>query len=596
MLERRNLLFDFEVFPHWWCMSHRYDDSPSEDLIITSDMDDAVKRIKFLISSSRLIGFNIKAYDLYIMNAIVNGLTPERIYQISEDLISNVSTPWTKTWSHYSWNWIDLFSDWKFGSLKMFEANQGLPIVESSVPFGKENLTDEDKADIIKYCHADTWASYLLWEKRRDYFGIHEFVSSEFGVALNKAYQKTMASLTAAAVQARKPTNILPEDKSKDIYVLDYIDRILHTTPFDYLLINERSERVYEYEGDRFILGVGGVHSDYDKPIIVESNDERTVWSIDFTQYYPNMLVKFKLMPRSVPEVGVAIFTRMIQAVKDLKVEISRLKHSGDHVAAAQLNSKRDKYKVLINALSGAMRNKWSNFYDPSRIITMCAVGQFLLIAIVLDIKKSFPGTEILQTNTDGAYLLVPNEYDLQAKMDEIMNLIHFDIEVDACKKIIQRDVNNYVCVFKDGSVKTKGAWIYKKRDLFKPAKYAVCSIAVLNYLLYGTPIEETIRNDRDIMDFVCCAKTGGTFQETIYRVDDADTPTTSTNRFIASKGVKGVLYKVKDKSYHKVADCPSNCLLLNESIDEYDFDTLNVDYDFYIKYAHDLLPNFYIL
>ena len=595
--ERRNVIFDFEVFPEWWVCVFRDTEDPDTTFEISSETPNYVSKFKTALAKYRLIGFNIKMYDLLVLNAIINFLQPKDVYQVSQDLINDIDTAWTKTFAHYKWDWIDLFNDWKFGSLKMYEANSGLSIVETSIPFGKTNLTDDEKAEIIKYCKADTWATYKLWMDRRDYFTIHEFVAEQYNVPLRKAYQKTMQALTAEAMQAQKPALISAEDKRKDIYVLDYIDSIIHRSPFDYLLPENSEEKVFMVDGDKFYLGVGGVHSDYDEPIIVRSNEESTLYSIDVTQYYPNMLTKFKLMPRSVPQIGVSIFQGMIDKVKSLKVEMNAC---SDLTEAKKLKSKRDKYKVLINAVSGAMRSKYSKFYDPSRIITMCAVGQFLLISVVIEIKQKCPGVEILQTNTDGAYLLIPNKYkdEFLKIMDNVMALSKLEFEIDKGDVLIQRDVNNYAFV-KGNKVKWKGSWIYDARPAFRPSLFAISHIAVLKNLLYDIPIEETIRNEKDIMNFVACAKTGK-FDETLYDNGEVMTPTSNVNRFIASKKVKqGLLFKVKydeDGTMRKslVPNCPPNAMLLNEDIGTYNIEDLEIDYDFYIKYAYELMPNFH--
>lgn len=616
---KTNVIFDFEVFPEWWGVCFRRVSDPEDTWEITSETKEYKRQLLETIRDYRLIGFNIKAYDLLILNAIVCDLRPTEVYQVSEDIIHDVRTTWTATFNHYRWDWIDVFNDWKDGSLKMYEANSGMSIVETSIPFGKKNLTDEEKREILTYCYHDTYATYKLWLARRDYFGIHEFVSKRYGLPLKSCLQKTMQSLTAAAMQAEYSKDIYPEDKRDDIYCLDYISEHLDgVDPFKYLLsLDDQTERTFIHDGDRFNLGVGGIHSDYGHPVIAKSDDEKTVWTMDFTQYYPNMLIKFKLLSRTVPKQGWDIYADMIEKVKSLKVAMNE---ETDPDKKKAMKSERDKYKVLINSVSGAMRSKYSKFYDPTRIITMCTVGQFLLIAITADIKKSFPGTELLQTNTDGAYFLVPNKYDFEAKLNEIMDKLHFDIEVEKAKMLVQRDVNNYLLVESDGKVKSKGRWSSAERDKLKPASYAVSRKAVFNFLLYGTPIEETIRDDKDIMDFVTCSKTGSTFDYTIYRTkpqefvvvgkgkdrkvklvkpsEDDFIKTSNTNRFVAVTDVKyGQLMKVSDGDNYSesiVPDCPAKCKLLNDDISTYNFDDLHIDYDFYIAYSYGLLPNFY--
>ena len=216
-------------------------------------------------------------------------------------------------------------------------------------------------------------------------------------------------------------------------------------------------------------------------------------------------------------------------------------KRQGNFESAKQAKSLRDKYKVLINAVSGAMRNKYSKFYDPSRIITMCAVGEFLLIAVVKDLKKQFPGTEVLQTNTDGAFLYVPNWEGFEEAVEKINKRIGFTFEVDAGKMLVQNNVNNYIFVKDNGQAKSKGSWVYPKRDRLKPASYAISHIAAFKLLIDGTPIEETVRNCTDIMDFAMCVKSGSTFERTIYKTNNQELEVNNTNRFVVSRSGIGL-------------------------------------------------------
>ena len=592
--KRTKLIFDFEVFPEWWCCCTRLVSNPDMTNCITSDQPNAIGKISQLIDDYCLVGFNDKAYDLLIMYAIKNGLLPPEVYRVSEDIISNKKTNWTSHFGHYRWNWIDLYNDWRYGSLKMFEANQGMSIVESSVPFGTCNLTVEEKTDIIRYCHADTFASYKLYQYRKDYFGIHELISDKYDVPLQKAYQKTMQALAAEAMKAVKATDISYEDKDADIYVLDYIRSILDGVDIDFDVTDEDMEDMYYvYDGDRFKLGLGGIHSDYGDSIVVDSDKDKTIYAIDAAQYYPHLQYNFKLLPRTVSDIGRDIFKGMIDIVYDLKMHVAALEQEGRYDEAAAANTERDKYKVLINAVSGAQRNRWSKFYDPTRVITMCLVGQYFLIAIAVDLKKSFPGTEILQTNTDGIYVLVPNQYDVESKIKSIGDKFNFKFDVERARKLIQRNVNNYILIKDNGHVKTKGSWAYGKRNSLKPPQYPITHIAVFELMVHGTPIADTIRSCKDIMNFACCVKSGHTFEKTVYTAFDNDMEVNNTNRYVVSKHGQGTLYKIKDGSKNRFPDCPNNIILINDDISTYRIEQLDIDYDFYIDYANKLLPNF---
>ena len=100
-----NLIFDCEVFASFWCICTL--DMNNVKGLITSDDLDAQQRVKRLIINNRLIGFNCRQYDLIILNAISMGLSTNRVRQVSDDIINNLETPWTKTFNHYRWDWID---------------------------------------------------------------------------------------------------------------------------------------------------------------------------------------------------------------------------------------------------------------------------------------------------------------------------------------------------------------------------------------------------------------------------------------------------------------------------------------------------------
>src|SRR5690606_10190251 len=72
------------------------------------------------------------------------------------------------------------------------------------------------------------------------------------------------------------------------------------------------------------------------------------------------------------------------------------------------------------------------------------------------------------------------------------------------------RDVNNYIAVYPKGKVKRKG--VYRPSGLVenKNPNMDICAEAVTNYLVDGTPIERTVRECRDIRQFVVVRKVKG--------------------------------------------------------------------------------------
>ena len=159
--------FDFEVYPHWWCCCFGdYNDSIDEDIknnfvVVTSNDENARDKFMNIVREKNicLVGYNIKHYDLMIANGIYQGFDAEHIRMIN-DIIINPSNQF-KSKEHQR---MAPFANRKLSgicyydqmddndpssSLKDKEAILGLDIRETEVPFDKEDLTNEDKVNII---------------------------------------------------------------------------------------------------------------------------------------------------------------------------------------------------------------------------------------------------------------------------------------------------------------------------------------------------------------------------------------------------------------------------------------------------------------
>jgi hypothetical protein len=105
---------------------------------------------------------------------------------------------------------------------------------------------------------------------------------------------------------------------------------------------------------------------------------------------------------------------------------------------------------------------------------------------------------------------------------DEWQETKHLILEEDKIRKIVQKDVNNYVMVFDSGKVKTKGAYVTYG---IAPAgafsinnNYPIVKKAVIEYFVNNTPVEQTIRNCDEIHQFQIIAKAGGGYKS-VHRV-----------------------------------------------------------------------------
>lgn len=115
----------------------------------------------------------------------------------------------------------------------------------------------------------------------------------------------------------------------------------------------------------------------------------------------------------------------------------------------------------------------------------------------------------MIQINTDGITVRIPvyekrHFYNLCKEWEKETGLI---LEYVAYKKMIIRDVNNYMGLYMDGKVKYKGTFktyeqTIKDEEYHKSLSQTIVAEAVAKYFLEDIPVEKTIMECENIFDF----------------------------------------------------------------------------------------------
>lgn len=610
--------FDFEVFPNWWlCV---FGDMPEDTKNITeqckkdfyyvsSDMPDCRDLlIQYLKEDGYILaGYNVKGYDLVIANAIYQGFTPQQV-KIVNDMIINPGTMWSsrehirlqpfvrKRLSGISYQ--DLMDD-STGSLKEKESVLGLSVLESSIPFDKEDLTEDDKVDIILYCKQDVYAAMMFYVKVVTPYTMSKLaLGTKFNISEKTCRASTNANLVSIVLNAKKTEfadaekiEIELPDKIKPYCYENVPSKILEK-----LLTSNESFTAKVFNND-VSYGNGGIHSVLRNTLYVESNDEWVLLNVDATSYYPSMLIQFDCLSRcsQTPEVFSYIYNE--------RIRIKHLEHKTDEDEANQLA-----YKLVLNTTFGASGNQYIGLYDPHMCTRTCRLGQIFLTALACKLVDSVPSLSIIQTNTDGILVYVRRKYmdKVDACMKEWTNVSGISMEKDEVIKIWQRNVNNYMLLEYDkGKVvrKVRGAWL---RDTYLRPGYVtigtlnsyVCTRAVQNYLIDGTDILKSIVLNNNVEDFVMTCTKGPSYRGVVHRMaDGTEVPCYKNNRVYASKDTSlGKLYKYKVRlgktSYTMMSDTPDYCRTINEDLSTYKFEDIkkDLDYMYYVRKAISLL------
>ena len=615
------LIFDCEVFPNWWCFV--FSDLNKNIKVITSENFNKLELFN-IISSHILVGFNIKNYDLKILDAIMGDNNPNRLYKLSKSIIDDTPDVLNNIYFWNKYMFSDLFDDWKNGSLKEFESNIGMDIKESDVSFDKEKLTAKDIEDIIFYCKHDVEATIELFKEREEYLNAKIELAKMFNIPVFKALKCTNAKLSSIilkAVPIERPLEtkyVLPE-KVKDYVYKNLPEEIIKL--FETLNFEEKSVKLFDNE---ITFGIGGIHSILSENIYTKTNDKYQLINVDVTSYYPNLLMHFNYMSRNVPDPKVYsdIYVLRKQLKKQAQEELAT---NGKTDKYKQLQSAQTGLKLILNTVYGATKNKYNALYDPYMAGSLCYTGQILLAALANKLYNNIKDLKVIQTNTDGILVKVPKEYieKLKAIVSEWESMVGFTMEYDYVDEFYQRDVNNYIEVTGNPKdpYKLKGKWSNQadidavETNLNAP----ITHLAILNYYTKNIPVEKTIYDCKDISHFCFTTKTGRTYKQCYYNIKDDYISVNKVNRVIATTDTsKGSLYKYKpleesekpnpfldDKKlkefkkkehlfinkYHlpigrmdKIAEIPEHCELINDSLEDSYFKIL--DKDWYINFT----------
>ncbi len=618
--------FDFEVFPEWWCctfgdlpddvteLSHLQENLKESFRVVSSDDVNARDALMKEFREGRVMtGYNIKGYDLEITNGIYQSFDPETLYCLSQ-LIVNKETPKDQklaqmlipfvTKRYNGATYLDLF-DSSTGSLKNKEAILGLDIRETTVPFGKRNLTQQDKDDVIVYNKHDVWSSmYWYLDTVKPFVDTRLSLCKVFNLPLAYGYKKTNASLISLVLDAKKmpfadETKI---DIELPVQIRSYCKDNLPEYVYEYILHNNKPLTVKLFE-NKVKFADGGIHSEYDtdsfslskthdRPVLhVKSNAEWVLMNADAGSYYPSIMIFLKTLSRCIrkPELFIKIYNE--------RLRIKHLENPTPEDILLQLV-----YKLILNTTFGASGCEGLDLYDPYMRTCTCRYGQLFLAAFANKVYTVLNGNvKVIQTNTDGVlfYCRRKDIPTIKKLMQEWHDLSGITLEDEYAEEIWQRDVNNYLMIKEGGKTKCKGGWlnhtkVIKGYPRIAPLTSYAVGRAITDYLAKNKDIEASIRNNTNLEDFMMTFIVGGSFDNTVYRYDNGmEIDSLRNTRMIASTDTRlGTQYKLKGTQYFKCAGCPDHGLLLDNDVRSAKFEHYKdqIDYSFYLNLAKDKL------
>lgn len=262
-------------------------------------------------------------------------------------------------------------------------------------------------------------------------------------------------------------------------------------------------ERTFTYAGTSYTLATGGLHSN-EIPAIYVADDKQTIVDRDVTSYYPNLIRSLKVCQK---HLNPKAWFRIADTIVDERTEhkhlakdkslslILQIKH---FTAAACL-------KIVANAgIFGKMGSEKSFLCDKKAMYKVTINGQLFLLMLIERLEDA--GIHVISANTDGIVTIVPK--GLEETADNICHWwekhLGLELEFTSYSKYITEGVNSYLTVKPDGKKKFKGRMNPKMylEDLSKGYNSPIVAKAVTEYFINGTPVMETLRNSKSILDF----------------------------------------------------------------------------------------------
>ena len=235
--------------------------------------------------------------------------------------------------------------------------------------------------------------------------------------------------------------------------------------------------------------------------------------------------------------------------------------------------------------------------YDPMAVMKIRINGQLLLLMLTERIVAA--GGKMIQINTDGILYLFDKD-----KLDKLNEILHqweletkLTLETDEFEAFYQYAINDYLGVLK-GFSESRDYKLLKRKGLFidevslgKGMQPVIIPKALTEYFINGIPVEETIRNCKNLNHFITYQKVSRD-----YKVEYNAKLISRINRYYASTNGH-YLFKCKVNSEGRRSDYnhmlkASGVTIVNNLQELQEFPT-NINYNYYIREAMKIITQF---
>lgn len=557
--------YDFEVFVHDWCVTII---NPIEKImtVIVNDVG-ALKRYYKKHQDQFWVGYNSRNYDTFIMKCLLLGMNPKKV---NDDIIVRNMKGWqiNREFKNVKFLNFDIYTK---NSLKTLEGFMGNDIRETEVDFNlQRKLTPQEIRQTIKYNIHDVEQTIEVFRRNIYLYESQIQLIETFGMDI-ELIGATQAQLTAKILECEK----LEHNDEFDIEIVP----TLHLKKYVYAKEWFEDENNLDYKksfsmnicGVPHQFGWGGLHGCPEEPLHIKGR----LFHVDVNSYYPSQIIRYDFMTRN---------SRNPKRYEGIYKYRLQLKAEGKKKEQAP-------YKIVLNGAYGMMKDKYSLAYDPKMANNICINGQLMLTDLLEHLE---PYITLIQSNTDGLIIQVEDD---EEKINKVMNICHrwehrtgMGLGFDEITEIFQKDVNNYVFRFASGKLERKGAYVMELDDLNNDLP--IVNKALVDYMMNGVAVEETIGNCDEIKQFQKIVKVSSNYEGAWHNGEYLHD---KTFRVFASKDKKDTYlgkFKYKGSTIEKFGNTPDFAFIMNENVNGVKV-TKKLDKQWYIDLARKRLKDF---
>ena len=350
-------------------------------------------------------------------------------------------------------------------------------------------------------------------------------------------------------------------------------------------------EKVIQFYGTTYTIATGGLHSQ-DRPAVLTSTDKYTYVHYDISSFYPSVMVAYNIAPKHLNN---NVFVKMVDYFRLTRIKCKHTKDEDGLVVAGVHNKlAAEALKIVINAIYGKFGFEMFFLFDRFAQMQVTINGQLMVMMVVEALELD--GIHVVSANTDGIIVKLPKdkEEDFKRITDDWCAQNKLGADSERYKLFVTRDINNYFDIQSNDKVEYKGGLDPKQylKDLKKGYDMPIVAKAVFEYFAHDTPVMETLRNHKDILDFCKTQNVGKQFEVVYQKVENGKVIDIHSQRhvrfYVSTKGV--IIMKENVNSNQRSVLASGKPVIILNKLDDKDISLRNIDYKYYYEEAYKII------